>query len=127
MITRQLPTNPASWRSESPLQEWLEANNLPGIAGIDTRALTRRIRDAGAPHGVLCHNPDGEFDIPALTKMAAEWPGLAGMDLAIEVTGDAPAGWDEGSWDFIAASHLDTTARHKVVAMDFGCAEYSDV
>ena len=123
MITRQLPTNPASWRSESPLQEWLEANNLPGIAGIDTRALTRRIRDAGAPHGVLCHNPDGEFDIPALTKMAAEWPGLAGMDLAIEVTGDAPVGWNEGSWDFIAASHLDTTARHKVVAMDFGCKQ----
>ena len=123
MITRQLPTNPASWRSESPLQEWLEANNLPGIAGIDTRALTRRIRDAGAPHGVLCHNPDGEFDIPALTKMAAEWPGLAGMDLAIKVTGDAPAGWNEGSWDFIAASHLDTTARHKVVAMDFGCKQ----
>lgn len=123
MITRQIPTNPASWRSESPLQEWLEANNLPGIAGIDTRALTRRIRDAGAPHGVLCHNPNGEFDIPALTKMAAEWPGLAGMDLAIEVTGDAPAGWDEGSWDFIAASHLDTTARHKVVAMDFGCKQ----
>ena len=123
MITRQLPTNPASWRSESPLQEWLEANNLPGIAGIDTRALTRRIRDAGAPHGVLCHNPDGEFDIPALTKMAVEWPGLAGMDLAIEVTGDAPAGWNEGSWDFIAASHLDTTARHKVVAMDFGCKQ----
>ena len=123
MITRQIPTNPASWRSESPLQEWLEANNLPGIAGIDTRALTRRIRDAGAPHGVLCHNPNGEFDIPALTKMAAEWPGLAGMDLAIEVTGDAPAGWDEGSWDFIAASHLETTARHKVVAMDFGCKQ----
>ena len=123
MITRQIPTNPASWRSESPLQEWLEANNLPGIAGIDTRALTRRIRDAGAPHGVLCHNSNGEFDIPALTKMAAEWPGLAGMDLAIEVTGDAPAGWDEGSWDFIAASHLDTTARHKVVAMDFGCKQ----
>ena len=123
MITRQLPTNPASWRSESPLQAWLEANNLPGIAGIDTRALTRRIRDAGAPHGVLCHNPDGEFDIPALTKMAAEWPGLAGMDLAIEVTGDAPVGWNEGSWDFIAASHLDTTARHKVVAMDFGCKQ----
>ena len=123
MITRQLPTNPASWRSESPLQEWLEANNLPGIAGIDTRALTRRIRDAGAPHGVLCHNPEGEFDIPALTKMAAEWPGLAGMDLAIEVTADAPAGWNEGSWDFIAASHIDTAVRHKVVAMDFGCKQ----
>lgn len=123
MITRQLPTEPASWRSESPLHDWLVANNLPGIAGIDTRALTRRIRDGGAPHGVLCHNPDGDFDIPALTKMAADWPGLAGMDLAIEVTGDETTGWTEGSWDFIAASHIDTAARHRVVAMDFGCKQ----
>ena len=121
MITRQPPTDPASWRSENTLTDWMERHGLPGIAGIDTRALTRRIRDAGAPNGVLCHAPDGTFDIPALTRMAQTWPGLAGMDLAIEVTRDAAATWQEGSWDIATSSHLTTTAKHRVVAMDFGC------
>ena len=121
MITRQLPTDPASWRSESGLTAWMERHGLPGIAGIDTRALTRRIRDTGAPNGVLCHAPDGTFDIPALTAKAREWPGLAGMDLAIEVTRDAEAAWHEGSWDFATSTHRTTTPKHRVVAMDFGC------
>ena len=121
MITRQLPTDPANWRSDASLEDWMIANNLPGIAGIDTRALTRRIRDAGAPTGVICHDPSGNFDIEALTARAKSWPGLAGMDLAIEVTGDTQTAWDEGSWDFIEASHRSTEARHRVVAMDFGC------
>ena len=121
MITRQLPTAPANWRSESSLEAWMVAHDLPGIAGVDTRALTRRIRDAGAPTGVICHNPDGVFDIDALAAQARDWPGLAGMDLAIEVTRDAEAAWDEGSWDFLSATHLATDAAHRVVAMDFGC------
>ena len=58
MITRQQVTDPASWRADSGLDEWLVKHNLPGIAGIDTRALTRRIRDGGAPHGVICHDPN---------------------------------------------------------------------
>ena len=61
MITRQPVTAPASWRAETNLGDWLATHNMPGIAGIDTRALTRRIRDAGAPHGVLCHAPDGNY------------------------------------------------------------------
>ena len=121
MITRQLPTNPASWRSENTLTDWMERHGLPGISGIDTRALTRRIRDAGAPNGVLCHAPDGKFDIPALTKMAQTWPGLAGMDLAIEVTRDTAASWQEGSWDIATSSHRTGTPKHRVVGMDFGC------
>ena len=123
MITRQLPTAPANWRSESSLEAWMVAHDLPGIAGVDTRALTRRIRDAGAPTGVICHNPDGVFDIDALAAQARDWPGLAGMDLAIEVTRDAEAAWDEGSWDFLSATHLATDAKHRVVAMDFGCKD----
>ena len=123
MITRQLPTAPANWRSESSLEAWMVAHDLPGIAGVDTRALTRRIRDAGAPTGVICHNPDGIFDIDALAAQARDWPGLAGMDLAIEVTRDAEAAWDEGSWDFLSATHLATDAAHRVVAMDFGCKD----
>ena len=123
MITRQLPTAPASWRSDSSLEAWMVAHNLPGIAGIDTRALTRRIRDAGAPSGVICHNPDGTFDIDDLTAKAKAWPGLAGMDLAIKVTRDAEASWSEGSWDFLSAAHRSTDATHRVVAMDFGCKD----
>ena len=123
MITRQLPTAPANWRSETSLEAWMVAHDLPGIAGVDTRALTRRIRDAGAPTGVICHNPDGIFDIDALAAQARDWPGLAGMDLAIEVTRDAEAAWDEGSWDFLSATHLATDAAHRVVAMDFGCKD----
>ena len=123
MITRQLPTAPANWRSESSLEAWMVAHGLPGIAGVDTRALTRHIRDAGAPTGVICHNPDGVFDIDALAAQARDWPGLAGMDLAIEVTRDAEAAWDEGSWDFLSATHLATDAAHRVVAMDFGCKD----
>ena len=121
MITRQPPTDPASWRSQNALTAWMERHGLPGIAGIDTRALTRRIRDAGAPNGVLRHAPDGNFDIPALTRMAQTWPGLAGMDLAIEVTRDAESAWQEGSWDLASSSHRSTAAQHRVVAMDFGC------
>jgi carbamoyl-phosphate synthase small subunit len=121
MITRQLPTDPASWRSEATLTDWMARHGLPGIAGIDTRALTRHIRDAGAPNGVLCHAPDGKFDIEALTAMAREWPGLAGMDLAIEVTRDAETAWQEGSWDIATSTHRATTPKHRVVAMDFGC------
>ena len=102
MITRQLPTDPANWRV-MPRSNWMIANNLPGIAGIDTRALTRRIRDAGAPTGVICHDPSGNFDIEALTARR-NLAGLAGMDLAIEVTGDTQTAWDEGSWDFIEAA-----------------------
>ena len=116
MITRQFPTDPASWRSEDSLAGWMTRHGLPGIAGIDTRALTRRIRDAGAPNGVLCHAPDGQFDIPALTEMARSWPGLAGMDLAIEVTRDVEAAWREGSWDMATATYRATDARHRVVA-----------
>ena len=92
MITRQLPTADASWRATSSLDSWLQDHDLPGIAGIDTRALTRRIRDVGAPTGVICHDPKGNIDTDTLVAMAREWPGLAGMDLvwahamAIEIT-----------------------------------------
>ena len=123
MITRQLPTAAANWRSESSLDAWMVAHDLPGIAGIDTRALTRRIRDVGAPKGVISHNPNGVFDIDALATQARDWPGLAGMDLAIKVTRTSKATWEEGSWDFLNSTHLASDVAHKVVAMDFGCKD----
>lgn len=81
-ITRELPTNPSNFRSTATLPEWMAAKGLIGLAGIDTRALTRRIRGQGAPNGVIAHSPDGKFDIDELLAMARMWPGLEGMDLA---------------------------------------------
>ena len=123
MIVRQPLTNPANWRADSSLDKWLVANNLPGICGIDTRALTRRIRDLGAPRGALCHAPDGNIDTGALFKMAKNWPGLKNMDLAKSVTLSDKILWDEGSWQYSSSVHKVTPAEFNVVAMDFGCKQ----
>ena len=121
MIVRQPVTNPSSWRASSSLDDWLVAHNLPGISGIDTRALTQRIRDLGAPRGALCHALDGNIDSSALCEMAKSWPGLENMDLAKSVTLPNTTPWDEGSWQFSGSAHQITPAKFKVVAIDFGC------
>jgi carbamoyl-phosphate synthase small subunit len=121
MIVRQPVTNPASWRAETSLGDWLVSHNLPGISGIDTRALTRRIRDFGAPRGALCHSPAGHIDLAALQTMAQQWPGLKNMDLAKSVTLPETAAWDQGSWQYQSASHQITAPKFNVVAVDFGC------
>ncbi len=96
LVLRAQVTDPSNWRAKAHLEAWLKKNNLIGIAGIDTRALTARIRDGGAPTGVICHAPDGKFDLEALKKEAAAWPGLDGMDLALEVTCEKKYEWKEG-------------------------------
>lgn len=98
LITREDITSPSNWRAGQHFNEWLKAHNLPGICGVDTRALTRMIRDSGAPNGVIAHAPDGTFDLEALHKEAQDWPGLNGMDLVKEVTCKAPYEWEEGLW-----------------------------
>ena len=118
---RQPVTNPASWRAVKDLDSWLKDINMPGISGIDTRALTRRIRDLGAPRGALCHAADGVIDFDALHAKAAAWPGLKNMDLARAVTSAKNHDWDEGTWDFGRGVHREVRAKYKVVAMDFGC------
>ena len=120
MIVRNAVTTASNWRDHQGLSAWLAAHNLPGISGIDTRALTKRIRDNGAPKGVLCHRADGQFDIDALQALAKSWPGLKGMDLAKEVTGDSEMRWTQGSYDLGTQSHSATPARFKVVALDYG-------
>jgi len=81
LIVRDDVTTPSNWRSVQPFDEWLKSYDLPGISGVDTRAMTRLIRDGGAPKGVICHNQAGEFDLAALHKQAQEWSGLEGLDL----------------------------------------------
>lgn len=120
-IVREDVTNPSSFRSAQHFTQWLEANGQIGISGVDTRALTRRIREAGAPNAVIAHAPDGVFDMPALLAQAQDWAGLEGMDLAIEVTGAETRGWQGGIWTlghgFAAASEGE---RPHVVAIDYG-------
>ncbi len=124
-VLRADVTDPSNYRANRHLHDWLASVDLPGIAGVDTRRLTRRIRDGGAPHAALQHSPDGTFDVPALKKLAAEWPGLAGMDLAKTVSCTQTYAWDSGLWSFADDGQNDgfkptANAEFHVVAMDFG-------
>jgi carbamoyl-phosphate synthase small subunit len=98
MIVREDVTEPSNFRSVEHLDSWMKKHNRIGLSGIDTRALTRRIRGKGAPNGVIAHSADGQFDIPALIAQAQAWPGLEGMDLAITVTTETHFGWEGGVW-----------------------------
>jgi carbamoyl-phosphate synthase small subunit len=98
MIVREDVTDPSSFRSTERLDAWMKRHTRIGLAGIDTRALTKKIRIGGAPNGVIAHSATGDFDIPALLEKARAWPGLEGMDLAIEVTTETHYGWAGGVW-----------------------------
>ena len=105
-IVRQDVTDPSSFRSTQHFDSWMKANGRVGLSGIDTRALTRKIRQSGAPSGVIAHSAAGKFDIPALLAEARAWPGLEGMDLAKDVTTLQSYDWDKGLWHLAAASPL---------------------
>lgn len=120
LIVREDVTTPSSWRNTQDLRDWLAKMGLPGISGIDTRALTRRIRDNGAPNGVIVHAPDGKFDLPVLHKMATDWAGLDGMDLAKEVSCLQSYKWDETRWALKTGYGKLDQPKHHVVAVDYG-------
>ena len=121
LVLRSAVTAPSNWRAARHLDAWLKAHKLVGISGVDTRRLTRRVRDNGAPGGVVCHAPDGVFDMAALHAAATEFPGLAGMDLAGEVTCLQPFDWTETCWALGKGyGALNSDAKHHVVAVDFG-------
>ncbi len=120
LIVAADPTEPASWRSAKSLHDWLDSWGLVGLAGLDTRRLTRRIRDLGAPNGVIAHAPDGRFDLDGLINRAAAWPGLEGMDLALGCCSRQTSRWSQTRW---AAGHgygEQTAPLHRVVAIDYG-------
>jgi carbamoyl-phosphate synthase small subunit len=120
LVVKQDITEPSNWRSVQTLQAWLRAQGVTGIAGVDTRALTVRIRDGGAPSGVLAFPADGRFDIAALRAVAAAWPGLEGMDLAKGVSCRQSYDWDETVWAWPFGSGRQAAPRHHVVAVDYG-------
>lgn len=120
LVVKQDITEPANWRATLHLDGWLKRHGIPGIAGVDTRAITARIRDGGAPNGVLCHRQDGRFDLAALKAQAAAWPGLEGMDLAREVTCAQQYHWGETEWAWPVGFGRQVAPKHKVVAVDYG-------
>lgn len=120
LILRADITDPSNWRATRHLDDWLKSYGLVGLAGIDTRRLTRRIRDLGAPNGVVAHAPDGRFDLDALVAKAKGWPGLEGMDLAKDVSCRQTYGWDESAWTLGAGYGKQENPRFHVVAIDFG-------
>src|SRR5262249_16563091 len=99
-ILRADITAPSNYRAARDLDRWLKARGIIALAGIDTRALTARIRDGGMPNAVIAHQPSGDFNLAALKAEAAAWPGLEGMDLAKTVSATQSYGWDETSWEW---------------------------
>ena len=98
MVVKWDPTEPSNWRSTADLQDWMLSKGRIGIGGIDTRRLTRAIRQQGAPHVALAHDPNGNFDIAALVAKARAWKGLVGLDLAKDVTCAQSYRWNEQRW-----------------------------
>jgi carbamoyl-phosphate synthase small subunit len=91
-----------------------------GLAGVDTRALTRRIREAGMPHAVIAHDPEGKFDLEALVARARAWNGLVGLDLAKDASTLQPFVWEEGLWRWPEGYPNEGQPKYEVVVVDYG-------
>lgn len=113
-------TNPSNYRAIEKLDAWLKKRNIIGIAGIDTRALTARIRENGMPNGVIAHSPDGYFHEPSITAELKAFPGLEGLDLAKEVTTAQTYHWDQKTWSRTEGYTTLEKPDFHVVAIDFG-------
>ncbi|MBN8918840.1 MAG: glutamine-hydrolyzing carbamoyl-phosphate synthase small subunit [Rhizobiales bacterium] len=120
VVLRTAVTDPSNYRATRHFDDWLKARGIPGITGIDTRALTALIREAGMPNAVIAHAPDGVFDIEALKAEARAWPGLVGMDLVPGVTSIQRFDWNETTWDPETGYGRQEAPRHHVVAIDYG-------
>jgi carbamoyl-phosphate synthase small subunit len=119
LIVKAPVTEPANYRSAKHFDTWLKARGIIGLSGVDTRALTNLIRDKGMPNGVIAHHAKGKFDIKKLAKMAADWPGLEGMDLARDVSLTQRLEWDEKLWTW-KNGYENADGGKRVVAIDYG-------
>ncbi|MEM8987473.1 MAG: glutamine-hydrolyzing carbamoyl-phosphate synthase small subunit [Pseudomonadota bacterium] len=113
-------TSPSNYRARLDLGAWLKRRGIIGLSGIDTRALTRLIREKGMPHGVIAHSPVGEFDRAALTARAAQWGGLEGRDLAKDLTAAAPFKPKENAWEWDKGYGAPPATGPHVVVIDYG-------
>ncbi|MXV44786.1 glutamine-hydrolyzing carbamoyl-phosphate synthase small subunit [Saccharibacter sp. 17.LH.SD] len=119
LVVKEDVTAPANWRSQRPLHEWLIAQNRSGISGVDTRTITRKLRDHGAQSAVLSFPKNGQIDVVALQKKAQEWPGLVGMDLVKDVS-QGKRHWTETVWQ---NTHPAKKVKRRVVALDYGAKD----
>ena len=123
-VVREWPTPPSNFRSEGDFPAWLAAQGKIGLAGVDTRALTRRIRLSGAPNAVIAHDPQGRFDVAAMVAQARTWSGLEGLDLAKDVTRNASEDWQGGVWHLGQGYEgAQATGKPHVVAIDYGAKD----
>ncbi len=119
-IFRDVPTPPANWRADSDFAGWMARRGVIGLAGVDTRALTRTIRETGMPHGVIAHSPEGAFDLEALVAKARAWSGLEGLDLAKDASCLQPFVYDEGLWNWPEGYAKPDQPKYEVVVVDYG-------
>lgn len=120
MIIRADVTSPSNYRSLSHLDAWLKKRNIIGLAGVDTRALTKLIRQEGMPNAAIVHDPENQLDLSDVKGAAAAWPGIDGMDLAKQVSCTQTYQWTEGTWQWAKGyREVGTTTSH-IVAIDYG-------
>ena len=119
-ILRADVCDPSNYRATRRLDAWLRARGIIGISGVDTRALTSRIRRLGMPNAVIAHHPEGEFDRAALLAKAKSFPGIDGMDLVPDVGATQRYEWDETSWRLEGGYGRREDAKYRVVAVDYG-------
>ena len=117
LVVRDVPRRPSSWRSRAALPEWLADRGVVAIAGIDTRRLTRLLRERGSQNGAVMA---GDIDVERAIEAARKFPGLKGMDLAQVVSTDSRYQWNEGDLDLDRAEFRRAEPRYRVVAWDFG-------
>jgi carbamoyl-phosphate synthase small subunit len=120
VVLRASITDPSNYRALQHLDRWLAARGLVGIAGIDTRRVTRRLRDAGAQSAALSFDPGRDPNLEGLAEMARAWPGMEGMDLASEVSCAQRYTWEETLWRYPDGYGRREGGRHHVVAVDYG-------
>jgi carbamoyl-phosphate synthase small subunit len=120
LVIREPISEAANYRAVQTLDAWLKSYGIVGLSGVDTRRLTRRIRDKGPPNGVIAYAADGKLDLPALVEEARAWPGLEGMDLAKEVSCRQTYEWTETTWRHETGYRQQEQPRFHVVAVDYG-------
>jgi carbamoyl-phosphate synthase small subunit len=121
-LVREVVTGPSNYRAGEDFAGWMAKWGRIGISGLDTRALTQLVRREGPPTIAIAHRADGKFDLEALQKLAADWPGLEGMDLAKDVSRLQVERWNGGKWAWgqgYAMGGEDPKLPH-VVAIDYG-------
>jgi carbamoyl-phosphate synthase small subunit len=120
LVTRAAVTRPSNWRDQLDLVGWLERHGIPGLAGVDTRRITRLLRDRGALKACLAHAPDGIADPRTLVERARDWPGLEGADLAVEVAARQRYDWTEAAWDPATGYGRSDGSGPHIVVVDYG-------